>query len=256
MLVPTKQTKVSMLDFAKAVVATHHDLPKEAAGVLWAQFAAETANGVHCYGYNLGNVKWTQGCGLDHQALLGTWECFPAEKAEQLITSLQGVRDNTPGHACAEGCVPVVFSAANPITWFRVYPDLETGMRCFIAMKMSGRFGTAWPFVIAGDCDGFAKDLGTLKVRPGDKFPTAYFTASIDAYAKLMKVKHAEWMKSDAWEQATKEVEAGSFRATSPIELANEGTPTVDPFTEEPWVLDFEVVHPPVTWPSRPPREV
>lgn len=257
MLVPTKRTPVSMLAFSSALIATHHDLTKPQAALLHAQYAGETGDGYHCYGNNLGNVKWTQGCGLDHHALIGTWECFAATKADELVASGMGMPDDNAGHACGAGRKSVIFSPRNPITWFRAYPDLATAMRSFIAMKQAGRFSTAWPFVLAADCAGFAKDLGTPKVRPGDKHPTVYFTAGVDAYAKLMLAKHAAFMGSDAWERAWERAlqlvapgSHGSHAPTQPIELAREGVPLVDPISGDTWVRDFDVVHPDVDLPD------
>lgn len=235
MLVETKPTPVSMAAFAAALRATHPDLSKAAAGVLWAQYASETGDGKHCYGHNLGNVKWTEGSGYDAQALVGTWECYPDAKADELIAKGLATLDPKPDHqkAAGKGRKAVVFTKDNPASWFRVYPDLETAMRNFVAMKQAGRYASAWPCIIAGDCDAFAEELR----RKG------YFTASAKSYADLLRVKHAAWMKSSAWDQTV-----DPHEPTHPIEIG-EAHAAVDPE-----LADFAIVHPRVDLPV-PDRE-
>ena len=59
-LVPTVHTAPSMRDFAAALLRCWPEATKAGAGILWAHFAGETGAGRYCWGWNLGNWKWTE----------------------------------------------------------------------------------------------------------------------------------------------------------------------------------------------------
>lgn len=202
-LVSTVRTKPTMRDFARALLEVWSDASKAAAGVLYAQFAGETGRGMHCYGWNLGNVKWTAGCGWDYHALNGVWEGVAPAQAERLIASGKWRADPSTDHAKAvgPGKVSIIALANNPAAWFRAYPSLSIGMRVYVKGKQPDptlrpekqpRYSSAWAFALAGDCDGYARELG----RKG------YYTASPDVYARAMLAHHAEWMRATGYEEA------------------------------------------------------
>lgn len=215
--VPTTRTTPTRADFARALRAVWPEATKEGAGVLWAHFAGETTDGLHCWNWNLGNVKWSRGCGFDYVSLVGVWEGFrigDEDKdgdvddddrvmlvARMVATGLWKVDDSAQAadHAKAVGVgkVSLIATKANPTTFFRAYPSLEAGMRSFVTMKRdpSSRYAGAWAFVLAGDPEGYARELG----RKG------YYTASPDAYARAMKAKFTAWMASVSWEAAPTE---------------------------------------------------
>lgn len=234
-----------MRQFAEALLSVE-ELGKAAAGVLYAQFAGETGRGQHCYGWNLGNVKWSKGCGWPYHVLQGVWEGVTPERAAQLIATGQWAPDPNPDHARAvgPGKISIIATPENPASWFRSYPDLTTGMSVFVAAKRNptSRYASAWPFLVAGDCDGYARELG----RRG------YYTASPDAYSRAMLAHHREWMASTAYDEAL-EARAASAVAPAKVRAASSAVapasvtpdtelPAVDMVTGETWVLPFQVV--------------
>lgn len=210
-LVATQRTTPTKLDFAKALLIQCPDLTKETAGVLWAHFAGETGDGAYCWNFNLGNVKHTTGDGRDYVSLAGVWEGFKvgdengdgvidADDKTMLINRMcatgMWLLDLSLDHAKAVGAgkVSLIATKNNAASWFRAYPTLEVGMVSFVDMKRDpkSRYAGAWAYVLAGDADGYARELG----RKG------YYTASPDVYARAMVKKHAEWMADRGFDDA------------------------------------------------------
>lgn len=235
-LVPTVRTTPTIEGFSRAFLAQVPDGTKPACGVLWSQFAVETGKGVHCYGHNLGNYKWSIGAG-DYHALNGVWEGFAPSVAAQLIASGRARPDPSADHAKAVGPnkVSVIFTAADPMSWFRAFASLESGMAHFVTTKRTGRYKGAWAFLERGDADGYARHLGELK----------YYSASVDVYAARMRSFHAEWMRSDGFELAADFVRRAPA-VCLPGDVCDDSLPTVDVETGETWVLPFAIVRPPV----------
>lgn len=243
-LVPTIRTQPSKRDFALAALSVVK-LGKRQVGVLWSQFAGETGRGYHCYRNNLGNVKAGAGWTGDYHALHGVWEGVSPAAAAELVARGEARFDPSEDHARAVGPSKrsVIFTAAHPASWFRSYASLDVGMASFIGAKRSGRYAGAWRFLEAGDCDGYARELGRC----------GYYTASPDAYSKAMLAMHREWMASDAFELA---LEAGGVCIGAACdELEGETLPTVDLISGATWILPFEIVHPRVDLPVVPERE-
>lgn len=210
-----------MIDFARALLAAWPEATKEGAGVLWAHFAGETGDGVFCWNHNLGNMKHVKGDGFDYVSLKGVWEGFKvgdedkdgdvdADDRVMLIARMVSTglwkEDTSKDHAAAVGPskVSLIATEANSTTHFRAYPNLAAGMLAFVNAKRNpaSRWAAAWAFIVAGDPDGYARELGAYKIRQGDKSPTQYYTASPNAYAAAMKAKFAKWMAADAFERA------------------------------------------------------
>lgn len=167
-LVPTVHTPITPVGFARAVLKVWPEASKEACGILWAHFGVETGIGNACWNWNLGNVKYTRGCGYDYVALVGNREATP-----------DGVFYET--------------AKSNPASWFRAYPNFEAGMKAFVDSKTAGQWKSTKPFVEAGDPEGYAAELK----RHG------YYTAPLKAYADGMRAWFNRWMKLGAWEEAT-----------------------------------------------------
>lgn len=235
-LVPTIRTTPTNEGFARAFLTQAPGATKAACGVLWAQFACETGRGVHCYGHNLGNYKWTAGAG-DHHALNGVWEGFAPDVAATMIASGRARPDPSADHARAVGPskVSVIFTAADPMSWFRSYASLAFGMAHFVTTKRTGRYASAWKYLERGDAEGYARCLGSL----------SYYSGSPDAYARNMLALHAEWMRSTAFDDVSAEPTIDP-RVCLPGEVCDESRPTVDAITGETWVLPFAIVRPPV----------
>jgi hypothetical protein len=196
--VPVTRTVVTLRDYVRAVVAAWSTIstdpcPKEAPAVLWAQYIAETG-GSACWNFNIGNVKWTPGCGLDFMCLRGVWEGVTQAQASSLIAAGEAHADANASHGVAVGAgrVSVVFEPPHPATRFRAYPDLATAMASHLAL-LAKRFAVAWPAVLAGDVDRFASALHSR----------GYFTASPLAYAGNMRRPFLDAMTSSAWNDAT-----------------------------------------------------
>lgn len=240
-LIETVRTTPTMRTFSDALLLCWPEATKEGAGVLWAHFAGETAgvvvgkivDGYHCYNNNLGNVKWSVGCGLDYVSLKGVWEGFRIGDEdgdgdiddvdrvmliERLIRTGLWMADPSADHAKAVGLgkVSMIATSAHSATWFRAYPSLDVGMAAFVKMKRDpqSRYAGAWAFVEAGDPNGYARELGAK----------GYYTASPDVYAAAMTRKFDAWMSSDAFDDARGLV-PGSYRA-------EESTPIVHAFPE------------------------
>jgi hypothetical protein len=210
-LLPTTRTTPTKQDFARALLLAWPEATKEQAGVLWAHFAGETRDGAACWNWNLGNVKHVKGDGYDYVSLRGVWEGFRVGDEDgdgdidaddrallvaRLLRSGMWQADPSADHAKAvgPGKVSMIASPKNSATWFRAYESLEQGMAKFVAAKQSksSRYHSAWAFVLAGDPEGYGRELG----RKG------YYTASPDVYARSMRAKFNAWMNSAEYDSA------------------------------------------------------
>ncbi len=141
--------------------------------------------GTSLFNFNIGNVKHSASDGLDFVALKGVWEGVTPQQAEQLIASGQATEDPSPDHAAAvgPGRVSVIFQPPHPATLFRAYPDLASGVLGHLQF-LKTRFGIAWPALVAGNPDDFAR---RLKVG-------GYYTASADAYSRGVVMNFNQYM--------------------------------------------------------------
>ena len=197
---PLLRTVASPKDYARAFIRAWKFLfgewpTKQQCGVIYAQWMVETS-GKHCWNWNIGNVKVTQAqvdAGVPWVDLPGTWEVVGGKR--------------------------VVLPEGDPGRRFRAYASLDAGMAEHLAFLRNRRYAPSWPFVEAGDPDGFARALK----RQG------YYTASADDYARIMVGAFAQWMRSSAFEDALDEVVEASEAVTQP-EI----------------VVDFDIPHPAV----------
>jgi hypothetical protein len=253
MLVPTIRTKPTFKEFGEALTLVWSTATKESAGILWAHFAIETGDGEHCYNYNLGNVKHVRGDGFDYISLKGVWEGFrigdedadgDIDEVDRRLLVQRLTRsglwrlDPNEAHqfAVGRGKVSMIAEPSNPASWFRAYDSLLLGMQAFVEMKrkVGGRYHSAWQYVIDGNPDGYARELG----RKG------YYTASPDVYAAALRKKFVAFMLSGAWGSMTT---VPAPPSTSKVVPDDEPTqPVAVPRMRTPPFGHVAIVHPPV----------
>lgn len=201
--VPVVRTLITPQVYARAVITAwpavgEGDPEKDDVGVLYAQWMVETG-GASCWNWNIGNAKWTRGCGFDFMCLNGVWEGVAPAVAAALVASGRAIRDPSPDHAKAvgPGKVSVIFPPPQPESRFRAFPDLASGMVSHLKL-LHERFARVWPAVLAGDARGAAHLLGTLR----------YFTANADVYGNGMQRHYDAFMQTTAYEDALAEITA------------------------------------------------
>ncbi len=222
---PVVRTVPSTLAFTRAVLegwdavrepGENRFPPKHAVAVLYAHYIMETG-GLNCYGWNIGNVKWTLGCGYDYHCLNGVWEGVSPAMAAKMVASGEAVIDPSASHqASCKPNVSVVFKPPHPASRFRVFPNLEDAMDDHLILLCKKRFTSAWPFVLKGDVVGFAH---ALKAK-------GYFTSQAIPYANGMTPSFKHYMASLDYESAV--------ALATPADEA----PTLQ------WVSEQPIVHP------------
>jgi hypothetical protein len=204
MQVPIVRTVPSTVDYARAFIrawrAMYPSYPtRSQCGVLYAQWMVETG-GKHCWNWNIGNVKVTPAqvaAGVPFIDLPGTWEIINGKRVT--------LKPDDPGRR------------------FRAFPSLDEAMREHLQFLRNKRYAPSWPFVEAGDPDGFARALK----RQG------YYTASADDYARIMRGAHAQFMTSGAFDDALETVREASEEVTQPaLQLPSFDIVHASPFQE------------------------
>lgn len=138
----------------RAWVSKNNEIPSRASLlVLLAQWAEETGRGKSIHRFNIANIKWTSGCGFDYTMF----------RCSEVIDGVERFFD--PPH---------------PATWFRAYPDLDTGAADYLD-ELERRFVHAWPAVLAGDPRQFAKLLKEAGYYTADETLYENAVASLDA---------------------------------------------------------------------------
>lgn len=171
------RTPIDPKTYARAVLAACDALgwlrlSQAGVGVLHAQFIVETS-GVHCWNWNLGNVKVTPAqvaADVPWIDLPGTWEIVGGKRVV--------LKDGDPGRR------------------FRAFDKLDEAMVDHLRMLKERKFKSAWPAVLAGDPDAFAR---ALKAK-------GYYTAPVEDYARLMRNAHAAFMRSEAYAKAVSDL--------------------------------------------------
>lgn len=216
------QTPIEPRTYARAVLSACDALgwprvSKASVGVLHAQFIVETS-GIHCWNWNLGNVKVTQAqvdAGVPYIDLPGTWEVINGKR----ITLPEG----------------------HPGRRFRAFDTLDEAMVDHLKMLRERRFKSAWSAVEAGDPELFAHKL---KEGPDGKEGTwdDYYTASSIQYANIMKAAHARWMLTHAYALALEDLAKDDIPPTEPSPAPEEPQPIVhaSPITGE-YIAEREV---------------
>ena len=155
--VPATATPVSPQDMYNALESAWPGIvggtpTRESLLTLLAQWSLETASGASMIQYNVGNFKATdsyiQGGGM-YTSFMTT---------EGSGATLQHLSQN-----------------------FKAYPDLVSGVSDYLS-AMIGRFGSAWPYVVSGDVDGFAQALKD----------EGYYTADESTYAAGLESRYSQ----------------------------------------------------------------
>jgi hypothetical protein len=149
--VPATRTPITVAELAEALVVAARgelgaQLTRDAVLVLLAQWHLETGGGVFCMCWNLGNAKSWMGDGYD-------WTEFATAEV------VHGQTMHVLGR-------------------FRAFPTLAAGAADYVRL-LAHRFARAWPAVLAGDVEGFARTLHEL----------GYYTASVDSYVRGMRAR-------------------------------------------------------------------
>lgn len=155
-LLPPVPTPVSPVDLYAALrdewrAQVGSDPSRASLLVLLAQWDFETGGGGKCIAHNLGGIKYTAGCGTDYA-------CYATEE-----------------YVAGK---PVLIHPPDPGCRFRAYGSLEDGAADYLR-QLRGRFGYAWPAVLAGDVVDFAH---RLRQR-------GYYTAPEDVYARGLEAR-------------------------------------------------------------------
>ena len=159
--VPDLVTRCSPVELAAAIRAAWPAIidgdavcSHEAVALIVAHWGLETGWGHSCHGWNLGNAKYTPGCG--HNFTL-----FPCSEV------LNGV--DTP------------LEPPDPRCRFLAFGSLGEGT-CYYLTQLRGRWRNAWPSLIVGDAAGYAH---ALKLA-------GYYTADEARYTRTLVVCMAE----------------------------------------------------------------
>lgn len=156
-LVVDRRTVVTPMQLLAALESADPSLTRESRLTLLSQWALETGRGRSCHCFNLGNVKGRPGGADGH-----SWTFFRCDER------LNGVR--------------VWFDPPDPACCFRAYDSLDEGCADYLG-QLRGRFGFAWPAVLAGDPVDFAHRLKVAR----------YYTSTEAQYARNLAALYREF---------------------------------------------------------------
>ena len=130
---------------------------RESLTVLIGHWALETGWGHFCHAHNLGNAKYTRGCGHDYTL-------FP----------------------CSEvlGGIEVHFTPPDPQCRFLAFDTLDDGAHYYLT-HLRAEFRCAWPAVLAGDPAQFAHLLKAARYYTADE--GRYTRALVDCCDQVAK---------------------------------------------------------------------
>lgn len=194
-LVPPIRTTPSKQQFLDAAQALRPELTDEQVGILWAQHAEETGEGINCYGWNLANTKHVDGDGHDYHVLHGVTEFINGKY--------------------------INVAANDPSARFIAFTSLDSGMAHYIGMlsTQGRRYYPSWPFVLNCDPVGFAVTIGKC----------GWYTAPPTTYAKACVKKYAMWTK---WLETTPKL-ISPVQPSDPITPTVPSIIYADPFPDE-----------------------
>jgi hypothetical protein len=162
--VPTQCTPAQMYEALNSdwlAVVTDAPPSRGALLTLVSQWAFETGWGHACWCWNIANHKHVAGDGYPYYM----------------------IRDNE----VIDGKI-VWYDPPDPATWFRSYGSIEDGVREYLT-GLRGRFGIAWPAVLAGDPAEFAHQLKKARYYTDDE--SHYTHSLVQCFHMLDQAIHA-----------------------------------------------------------------
>lgn len=208
-LVPTIRTSYTKKELCKAFILAWQNLfsetpSKKSLAVLFSQIGIETGNTNYCFNSNLGNIKAHDYPNqiIDYMALNNVWEIINGKK--------------------------VMIPASNPGSWFRSFPDLQSGVSFYIQFLKNNRYRSAWPAVLSGDVAQFAHQL---KIN-------GYYTAPEKDYVNGMNRFFTPFLNSTDYEQALLELSSSPVQSeqTTPLIEFEDLLKEPDAPPLQPWV--------------------
>lgn len=155
------------------------------------QWGIETGHGKSMRNYNIGNIKSREGDGKDY-VFFECNELLPQAQALRLLAAAKPRTDGKEGLDVkitkngVNGAPAVVwFYPSHAACRFRAYDTLDLGAADYLAL-IHARFQKAWPFILSGDPDGYAR---ALKAQ-------GYYTADVEEYARAVRSIFAKYLKS------------------------------------------------------------
>lgn len=165
------------------------EVSREATCVLLAQSALETGRWQKMYNYNLGNIKSRMTDGHDYYMVTCSEVFSKATAASYLAKSVRGenglqtVEELTVGNS--DGRVSLRFNPPSPVCAFRAFDTFEAGVADHFAFLAQPRFAKAMAFALAGDVDGYIRELAAQR----------YFLASLTTYLTGTRSLFAEYLR-------------------------------------------------------------
>lgn len=166
---------------------------KESLCVLLSQWALETGRGKSMWNYNLGNIKGKPGGGDGRcWTFFACNEILPVAHANAAVAKA-GLRETGTGEkdvaitSTKNGMAVVWFYPNHVACCFRAYRTLDEGAGDYLAL-LHRRFASAWPAVLAGDPEQFAKLLKAAR----------YYTADENEYARGLRSIFLEYLRTVA----------------------------------------------------------
>lgn len=184
-LLPTVRTPIRADQVANAVIPVAETLSQPSRdwiSLLVAQTLVECgADGMHCYGWNIGNKRPSQG--EDYQHLKGAGEELPLAEAERQQKAAPGqVRIVARYTRAGVPYASVKYDPPHPASRFAAYKTLEAGIAAWLAWYR--KRPTAIDAARIGP-QAFADELYRLK----------YFTASAAHYGKMLLDRRVQVMR-------------------------------------------------------------
>lgn len=147
--------------------------------VLLAQWSLETGDGLGMHAFNIGNIKSREGDGHDY--------CY---------------------FACFEfnNGLKTWYRPDDPTTRFRAFETLDSGAIDYL-QTLSHRFASAWPAVLAGDPEGFARALKLARYYTADEHAYALgLRARVERFKRLVPLPPPEPLNREIAEEDSRTV--------------------------------------------------
>jgi hypothetical protein len=182
----TKRTTPTAGDVVSMLLTAWPELTGQGARTLTAQFMHETGDGLHCYNWNLGNVKAS--AAEPHMYLQGVWEVGSPAAMQAQVDSAKGLAHlatadeiKKHGWSCPPGQAVAVFDPPHAQSRFHAYDSLVNGAQRWMGhhRAIAGKNPTYLASVNGGDCTAVAHILKIV----------GYYTGGETDYANGMTGK-------------------------------------------------------------------